>query len=137
MWWRNARGLAEFWARRWVAASGLFLYRSQLQQLTATAELLPGACLSAPHARGLSPRQSTVNQKVCGVKMHNRSFSLVSFAGVLILAMACSGDNPSGPGSPAQLNPNTPVSNQIKADLAAEGGNAIASNLEELAARSW
>ena len=66
--------------------------------------------------------------------MHNRSFSIVTFAGVLILAIACSGDNPSGPGSPAQLNPNTPVSNAIKADLAAEAGNAIATNLEELAA---
>jgi hypothetical protein len=66
--------------------------------------------------------------------MHSRSFSFVSFAGVLILAIACSGDNPSGPGSPAQLNPNTPVSNAIKADLAAEAGNAIATNLEELAA---
>ena len=65
--------------------------------------------------------------------MHNRSFSLVSFAGVLILAMACSGDNPSGLSS-AQFNPNTPVSNAIKADLAAEAGNAIAANLEELAA---
>ena len=66
--------------------------------------------------------------------MYNRSFSLVSFAGVLILAMACSGDNPAGPGAPAQVNPNAPVSNAIKSEIAASAGNAIASNLEEMIA---
>ena len=66
--------------------------------------------------------------------MYNRSFSLVSFAGVLILAMACSGDNPAGPGVPAQVNPNGPVSNAINSEIAASAGNAIASNLDEMVA---
>ena len=66
--------------------------------------------------------------------MYNRSFSLVSFAGVLILAIGCSGDNPAGPGTPAQVNPNGPVSNAIKSEIAASAGNAIASNLEEMIA---
>lgn len=66
--------------------------------------------------------------------MYNRSFSLVSFAGVLILAIACSGDNPAGPGAPAQVNPNGPVSNAINSEIAASAGNAIASNVEEMIA---
>src|SRR2546423_7330738 len=69
-----------------------------------------------------------------GVNMYNRSFSLVSFAGVLILAIACSGDNPAGPGAPAQVSPNGPVNNAINSEIAASAGNAIASNLEELIA---
>jgi len=66
--------------------------------------------------------------------MYNRSFSLVSFAGVLILAIGCSGDNPAGPGAPGQVSPNAPVSNAINSEIAASAGNAIASNLEEMIA---
>ncbi len=66
--------------------------------------------------------------------MYNRSFSLVTYAGIFLLAVACSGDNPAGPGAPSQVAPNTPVSNAIKSDLAASAGNAIASDLEEMVA---
>ena len=66
--------------------------------------------------------------------MYNRSFSLVTYAGIFLLAVACSGDNPAGPGAPGQVNPNAPVSNAINSDIAATAGNAIASNLEELVA---
>ena len=66
--------------------------------------------------------------------MHNRSFSFISFAGVLILAIGCSGDNTTAPASSVQVNTNAPVSNAIKSDIAAEAGNAIATNLEELVA---
>src|SRR6266566_7377754 len=65
--------------------------------------------------------------------MPNRSYSFVSFAGVLILAMACSGDNPAGPGAPSQINSaSAPLSSAIKSDIAATAGNAIASDLETL-----
>src|SRR5256885_16693615 len=66
--------------------------------------------------------------------MYNRSFSLVSFAGVLILAIACSGDNPAGPDAPAQVSPNGPVNNAINSEIAASAGNAIAGNVEEMIA---
>src|SRR5947209_3878615 len=66
--------------------------------------------------------------------MYNRSFSLVTYAGIFLLAVACSGDNPAGPGAPGQVTPNAPVSNAIKSDLAASAGNAIASDLEEMVA---
>jgi hypothetical protein len=66
--------------------------------------------------------------------MYNRPFSLVTFAGIFLLAVACSGDNPAGPGAPGQANPNTPVSSGINSDIAASAGSAIASDLEELVA---
>jgi hypothetical protein len=67
--------------------------------------------------------------------MQNRSISFITFAGVLILAMACSGDNPAGPGAPSQINSaGAPLSSAIKSDIASAAGNAIASNLESLIA---
>jgi len=66
--------------------------------------------------------------------MYNRPFSIVTYAGIFLLAVACSGDNPAGPDAPGQVNPGTPVSNAIKSDLASSAGNAIASDLEELVA---
>ena len=36
--------------------------------------------------------------------MPSRSYSFISFTGVLILAIACSGDDPVGPGAPSQIN---------------------------------
>jgi hypothetical protein len=66
--------------------------------------------------------------------MYNRPFSLVTYAGIFLLAVACSGDNPAGPGAPGQANSNSPVSNAIKSDLATSAGNAIASDLQELIA---
>ncbi|HXN75842.1 MAG TPA: hypothetical protein VN876_04345 [Gemmatimonadaceae bacterium] len=67
--------------------------------------------------------------------MQNRSLSFISFAGVLILAIACSGDNPAGPGAPSQVNSsNVPLSTAIKSDIASAAGNEIASNLESLIA---
>ena len=49
--------------------------------------------------------------------MHSRSFSFITFAGVLILAIACSGDNPAGPGAPSQINSGAPLSSAIKTDM--------------------
>jgi hypothetical protein len=47
--------------------------------------------------------------------MQSRSFSFITFAGVLILAIACSGDNPTGPLSPSQVNSlGAPLSSAIK-----------------------
>ncbi|HET9634837.1 MAG TPA: hypothetical protein VFP26_02820 [Gemmatimonadaceae bacterium] len=66
--------------------------------------------------------------------MYNRPFTLVTYAGIFLLAVACSGDSPAGPGAPGQVNPNAPVSNAIKSDIATSAGNAIASNLEDLVA---
>jgi hypothetical protein len=67
--------------------------------------------------------------------MSNRSFSFITFSGVLILAIACSGDNPAGPGAPSQLNSSgAPLSSAIKSDLAAAAGSAIAGDLESLVA---
>jgi hypothetical protein len=67
--------------------------------------------------------------------MQNRSLSFISFAGVLILAIACSGDNPAGPGAPSQVNSSSvPLSTAIKSDIASAAGNEIASNLESLIA---
>jgi len=67
--------------------------------------------------------------------MHSRSVSFISFAGVLILAIACSGDNPAGPDAPSQLNSSgAPLSSTIKSDVASAAGNAIAANLESLLA---
>jgi hypothetical protein len=67
--------------------------------------------------------------------MQNRSFSWITFAGVLILAIACSGDNPAGPGVPSQINSQgASLSSAIKSDIASAAGNAIASNLESLIA---
>ncbi|HEX9606457.1 MAG TPA: hypothetical protein VF962_04430 [Gemmatimonadaceae bacterium] len=67
--------------------------------------------------------------------MQSRSFSFITFAGVLILAIACSGDNPAGPGAPSQINsPGTPLNSAIKSDVASAAGNAIATNLESLLA---
>ncbi|HEY1953693.1 MAG TPA: hypothetical protein VGG76_12890 [Gemmatimonadaceae bacterium] len=63
--------------------------------------------------------------------MSNRSLSFITFAGVLILAMACSGDNPT---SPSSLDPQPPLASAIKSDIAAAAGNAIASDLETLIA---
>src|SRR3954469_25934490 len=64
--------------------------------------------------------------------MSNRSFSFITFAGVLILAMACSSDNPT---SPSPLDPQTaPLASAIKSDIASSAGNAIASALESMVA---
>jgi hypothetical protein len=52
--------------------------------------------------------------------MQNRSVNFMSFAGVLILAVACSGDNPVGPDAPSQNNSSgAPLGSTI-------AGNAIA-----------
>src|SRR5258708_6266112 len=67
--------------------------------------------------------------------MSNRSFSFITFSGVLILAMACSGDNPAGPGGPAQINSSgAPLNSAVKSDIAAAAGSAIAGDLESLVA---
>ena len=66
--------------------------------------------------------------------MSNRSFSFITFSGVLILAMACSGENPAGPNVSAPDNQNGPLSSAIKSDIAAAAGNAIATDLETLIA---
>src|SRR6266550_475066 len=63
--------------------------------------------------------------------MPSRSYSFITFAGVLILAIACSSDNPAGPGTPSQT---APLSSAIKSDIAAAAGNAIAGDLETLIA---
>ena len=63
--------------------------------------------------------------------MPSRSFSFITFAGVLILAIACSGDNPVGPGASSQ---SAPLASASKSDIAASAGNAIASDLETLIA---
>jgi hypothetical protein len=48
--------------------------------------------------------------------MQSRSVSFISFAGVLILAIARSGDNPTGPDAPSQINSSgtPPLSSAIK-----------------------
>jgi hypothetical protein len=61
--------------------------------------------------------------------MPSRSFSFITFAGVLILAIACSSDDPAGP---AELSESAPLASAIKSDIAASAGNAIASDLETL-----
>jgi hypothetical protein len=67
--------------------------------------------------------------------MQNRSFSFITFAGVMILAIACSGDNLAGPGAPSQINTSgAPLSSAIKSDIAGAAGNAIAGDLEALIA---
>jgi hypothetical protein len=67
--------------------------------------------------------------------MQSRSVSFISFAGVLILAIACSADNPAGPDTPSQINSSgTPLSSTIKSDVASAAGDAIATNLESLVA---
>src|SRR5207248_7006344 len=63
--------------------------------------------------------------------MHSRSFSFITFAGVLILAMACSSDNAAGPAAPSQTGS---LGSAIRSDIAASAGNAIASDLETLIA---
>src|SRR4051812_30851206 len=62
--------------------------------------------------------------------MSNRSFSFITFAGVLILAMACSSDNPTSPIDSQAA----PLASAIKSDIAASAGDAIASDLETLIA---
>jgi len=66
--------------------------------------------------------------------MPSRSFSFVSFAGVLILAIACSSNNPAGPGAPSKDAWSGPLGSAIRSDIAASAGNAIASDLETLVA---
>lgn len=67
--------------------------------------------------------------------MQGRSFSFITFAGVLILASACSGDNLAGPGATSHINnPGAPLSSAIKSDVAGAAGNAIASDLESMVA---
>src|SRR4029077_13003640 len=67
--------------------------------------------------------------------MQSRSVSFITSAGVLILAIACSGDNPAGPDASSQLNSSgAPLSSTIKSDVASAAGNAIATNLESLVA---
>jgi hypothetical protein len=67
--------------------------------------------------------------------MESRSFSFITFAGVLILAMGCSGDNLAGPGAASQINSaGAPLSSAIKSDIAGAAGNAIAGDLESLIA---
>jgi hypothetical protein len=63
--------------------------------------------------------------------MPSRSFSFITFAGVLILAMACSGDNTSGPAAPTQPGS---LGSAIRSDIATSAGNAIATGLETLIA---
>jgi hypothetical protein len=65
--------------------------------------------------------------------MQNHSFRLVRLAAVLMLASACSGDNPTAP-SPfdGSSSASVPLSSAIKSDIAATAGNAIASDLESL-----
>lgn len=59
--------------------------------------------------------------------MQGRSVSFISFAGVLILAVARSGDNPAGPDAHSQNNSSgTPLSSTIKSDVASAAGNSIA-----------
>ncbi len=64
--------------------------------------------------------------------MLNRSFSFITFAGVLILAVACSGDHPGGPGASQVNSSSAPLSSAIKSDIAASAGNSIAGDLETL-----
>ncbi len=67
--------------------------------------------------------------------MQNRSVSFITFAGVLILAIACSGDNPAGPVASSEIDPSgAPLSSAIKSDIASAAGNAIAGDLETLIA---
>ena len=66
--------------------------------------------------------------------MPSRSYSFITFAGVLILALACSTDNPAGLGAPSKVDATSPLSSAIKSDIAASAGNAIASDLETLIA---
>ena len=67
--------------------------------------------------------------------MPSHSYSFITFAGVLILALACSSDNPAGLGAPSQVDAASgPLSSAIKSDIAASAGNAIASDLETLIA---
>lgn len=67
--------------------------------------------------------------------MPSSSFSYVTFAGVLILAIACSSDNPAGPGAPSQLDASSgPLGSAIRSDIAASAGNAIAGDIETLIA---
>jgi len=67
--------------------------------------------------------------------MPSRSLSFISFAGVLILAVACSGDDPAGPGALSQINSSSdPLSSAVKSDVAVAAGNAIASGVESLTA---
>ena len=66
--------------------------------------------------------------------MSNRSFSFITFAGVLILAIGCSADNPTGLDAPSGSSPDAPLSSAIKSDIATTAGNAIASDLETLIA---
>jgi hypothetical protein len=54
---------------------------------------------------------------------------------VLLLAIACSGDNPASPDASSLVNSSsTPLSSAIKSDIAAAAGNAIAGDLETLIA---
>src|SRR5438045_7530442 len=70
-----------------------------------------------------------------GALMPSHSYSFITFAGVLILALACSSDNPAGLGAPSQVDAASgPLSSAIKSDIAASAGNAIASDLETLIA---
>ena len=60
--------------------------------------------------------------------MYNRSFSLVSFAGVLILAIAYGGDNPAAPDATALVDPTAPLTTGIKTHLAVtESGESLSS----------
>lgn len=53
--------------------------------------------------------------------MQNRSVSFVTFAGVLILAVGCSGDNP-GPGAASQINSSgNPLNSAIEPEIASGG----------------
>ncbi|GAC1459704.1 MAG: hypothetical protein PVSMB1_09690 [Gemmatimonadaceae bacterium] len=79
-----------------------------------------------------TPCHSTVNPRAAGVLMLNRSFSFITFAGVLILAVACSGDNPAAPGASQVNSLGAPLSSAIKSDIAASAGNSIAGDLETL-----
>jgi hypothetical protein len=64
--------------------------------------------------------------------MQNRLSRLITVAAVLMLASGCSGDSPT---APSQLDAaSAPLSSAIKSDIAANAGNAIASDLESLIA---
>jgi hypothetical protein len=67
--------------------------------------------------------------------MQNHSSRFVTLAAVLMLASACSGDNPTAPSQvDGSSSASAPLSSAIKSDIATTAGNAIASDVESLIA---
>ncbi|MDQ6689596.1 MAG: hypothetical protein M3Z18_03725 [Gemmatimonadota bacterium] len=67
--------------------------------------------------------------------MQIRSSRFATLAAVMMLASACSGDNPNAPSVVDGSNSaSVPLSSAIKSDIAATAGNAIASDLESMIA---